>query len=439
MALAVMMTVSMVSKDALASGSYYSTDDGNATSTPSIEEPGSTTYDAEPQEDVKTYSITVGQKIKLGYSTEGRNHNYKSSDTAYVEVDTNGMVAGVGVGDAKIIHEWTTGGFLSPTITNTETFKIEVTAGQYTITYDLNGGTGTTPDSVTGTSGDLITVPGGDGISREGYELLGWAKVRDASSVSSGVQPTIYSLGSEFVISDAQTLYAVWANNAHAQRGIIKIAIRNDGNVPDEPSIQNASYEFLAGPSDNQGINANNVLEYFSPAHTVSGVANVKNALQDSFYSYVNGKNSNNRYWNNETQYVEWYVIKYQGGDGGDNCWHIDGVVREKSKVNLRYNRNGATGGLAPDGKQYFKGDFAKVEQGTLTKDGYTFIGWNTEADGTGKDYQAGDSIEMLNETILYAKWQRDESKTKKLSYTVEYYRDDVIDSTKTQAVEKDV
>lgn len=41
----------------------------------------------------------------------------------------------------------------------------------------------------------------------------------------------------------------------------------------------------------------------------------------------------------------------------------------------------------------------------TFTNEGYYFAGWNTMADGTGKTYAAGDTIELYNDTTLYAIW----------------------------------
>jgi uncharacterized repeat protein (TIGR02543 family) len=42
----------------------------------------------------------------------------------------------------------------------------------------------------------------------------------------------------------------------------------------------------------------------------------------------------------------------------------------------------------------------------TFTKSGYAFAGWNTEAGGTGTDYNAGDTFTVpANNITLYAKW----------------------------------
>ena len=43
--------------------------------------------------------------------------------------------------------------------------------------------------------------------------------------------------------------------------------------------------------------------------------------------------------------------------------------------------------------------------QGTLKRDGYTFSGWNTQADGKGETYQPGETFTIDGNTTLYAVW----------------------------------
>src|SRR5690606_2815399 len=46
-------------------------------------------------------------------------------------------------------------------------------------------------------------------------------------------------------------------------------------------------------------------------------------------------------------------------------------------------------------------------DAGTLVRTGYTFGGWNTEASGTGTNYNAGANYTMpAANTTLYAKWE---------------------------------
>lgn len=42
----------------------------------------------------------------------------------------------------------------------------------------------------------------------------------------------------------------------------------------------------------------------------------------------------------------------------------------------------------------------------TIKRDGYEFIGWNTQPDGTGEKYEDGDTIYLSTNTALYAQWK---------------------------------
>ena len=73
------------------------------------------------------------------------------------------------------------------------------------------------------------------------------------------------------------------------------------------------------------------------------------------------------------------------------------------------YDGNGSTGGTVPaDGNSYEEGDTVTVlgNTGSLVKTGYTFNGWNNQANGEGMDYVADDTFTMGAEDVtLYAKW----------------------------------
>jgi len=73
----------------------------------------------------------------------------------------------------------------------------------------------------------------------------------------------------------------------------------------------------------------------------------------------------------------------------------------------VTYDANTGTGDVPEDANDYEEGDAVTVlGQGTLTKGGYTFGGWNTEADGSGATYQEGDDFLMgAADVTLYAIW----------------------------------
>ena len=43
----------------------------------------------------------------------------------------------------------------------------------------------------------------------------------------------------------------------------------------------------------------------------------------------------------------------------------------------------------------------------TFTREGYTFAGWNSKADGSGNTYAAGQEVSWINNVTLYAIWTK--------------------------------
>jgi uncharacterized repeat protein (TIGR02543 family) len=73
----------------------------------------------------------------------------------------------------------------------------------------------------------------------------------------------------------------------------------------------------------------------------------------------------------------------------------------------VTYNTNGATGGAAP-ASQTKTQDVPltlATNSGNLVRTGFTFAGWNTAANGLGRDYVAGESYTANVPVTLYAKW----------------------------------
>ena len=85
-----------------------------------------------------------------------------------------------------------------------------------------------------------------------------------------------------------------------------------------------------------------------------------------------------------------------------------EGHAEEKA-YDLAYDLNGS------EDKQTV--DFATVEHVTETevtadkpaRKGYSFVGWNTAADGSGTSYEAGAKVELSAPVTLYAQWKKDE------------------------------
>ncbi|MCC8122710.1 MAG: InlB B-repeat-containing protein, partial [Oscillospiraceae bacterium] len=74
--------------------------------------------------------------------------------------------------------------------------------------------------------------------------------------------------------------------------------------------------------------------------------------------------------------------------------------------VSVLYDANGGTGSHADVGipieTEY---TILSPEDIGISRPGYTFVGWNTQPNGTGTAYQPGDTVVVTEDLILYAQW----------------------------------
>ncbi|HTT71824.1 MAG TPA: InlB B-repeat-containing protein [Anaeromyxobacteraceae bacterium] len=92
-------------------------------------------------------------------------------------------------------------------------------------------------------------------------------------------------------------------------------------------------------------------------------------------------------------------VLVACGGSGGGGG---------ASTFTVTYNANGATSGSAPvDSNKYTQGQQVDVlGPGSLARTGYSFGGWNTQANGSGQTVTAGQTLSMGTSNLtLYAMW----------------------------------
>ncbi|MEI3281921.1 MAG: InlB B-repeat-containing protein [Enterocloster sp.] len=253
----------------------------------------------------------------------------------------------------------------------------------------------------------MITFPeytGDKGIYSEGdWHFVGWSTDSQANEAGDGhYTQTVYRPGDTYRIPDDRQsdidFYAIWAQeNVKAN-----FYIRLDGTIPTEPQSH-------AHSSYTTGITIPGALKSATfYTNSTEGVSSqlAKQPAESQIREQLRAKNIN---YNSETQYILWYVIKYEN-DGGDNHnWHVDGVLLDKEKVNLAYNPNCNTGewigGTMPDGSQYIRGAEATVSDKTPERHGYTFVGWNTAADGSGTSYDRSAQFTINEDTTLYAQW----------------------------------
>ena len=119
-----------------------------------------------------------GTLVKSDATFAGWNTAANESGTSHAAASTFAITA-----DTVLHAQWTTS---TPSIT-------------HTLTYDSNGGTGTSPKDAQHTSGSIVTVLASPSPTRSGYSFGGW------SLTSTGVAVTSFTMP-----ANIPTLYAKW-------------------------------------------------------------------------------------------------------------------------------------------------------------------------------------------------------------------------------------
>lgn len=99
----------------------------------------------------------------------------------------------------------------------------------------------------------------------------------------------------------------------------------------------------------------------------------------------------------------------------GTTIPYLNGYWGDKVETfNLTLEPNGADGDVVsvdvPAGTEVPMPDMTSEDEAIFTRDGYDFIGWNTNADGTGTMYENGATITVTENITLYAQWDNHSS-----------------------------
>ncbi|MCR4691072.1 MAG: InlB B-repeat-containing protein [Lachnospiraceae bacterium] len=124
---------------------------------------------------------------------------------------------------------------------------------------------------------------------------------------------------------------------------------------------------------------------------------------------------------------LSWEVKDAKGGLGKVSIKAIEFLDADKNPVSLEeqtlsdkrekfsvvFRGNGGEGTM--DSQMFQNGDQPVLKKCGFTRNGYTFTGWNTKADGSGTAYSDGAKLdypgaEEAEEVILYAQWKKQET-----------------------------
>lgn len=114
-----------------------------------------------------------------------------------------------------------------------------------------------------------------------------------------------------------------------------------------------------------------------------------------SRYLYSNKELLEKNFYSDATFIAQY---RYVGGESVDD------------EYDVIYEPNFTGGGVPRTQGSYDKGETVTVSENKwFDRDGYIFVGWNTEADGTGDSYDPDDTFKMPGRDVyLYAQWQKE-------------------------------
>ena len=173
-------------------------------------------------------------------------------------------------------------------------------------------------------------------------------------------------------------------------------------------------------------VDVNGVLTVEGAVYTTATGANITSSEGTGKYVQVGAPGTSNKTYQfnqNSKEYigVDITPAKLHNADGtytetatanaGDIINYVNGVWGGEAPVELTvtFEANGSAEypveGMMPPQTVTEKTDTA-LTANTFTREGYNFTGWNTAADGTGTSYADGATVNLSENTTLYAQWE---------------------------------
>lgn len=242
------------------------------------------------------------------------------------------------------------------------------TGNMQPLTYHGNGATGGNTAAQSGKTGDELTT-NANGFTRDGYTFVRWDTAKDGSGTAYGEGKN--GVGRYTMKPAGNDLYAIWQANPAS------IQYRDD-------------YGATGSTPDTTGVTGQNVTiaqnGFTRPGYTFTGWARDRRtdpSLQPGGrYTLTPGTTTLWAQWKADPAH-----LIYNANTGSTSqTRRTDGVVDQTLTVIAN----------------------------PFTRSGYTFTGWNTQADGRGKAYAAGNGFRLVadaksnpvNTSVLYAQWR---------------------------------
>ncbi len=303
-------------------------------------------------------SLTANGYTKTGYTFAGWNTQYDGGGTAYTDGQTVSNLASEEGGMVTLFAQWR--------------------ANHYTIRFDGNTADGgsTLDQPMTYDQAASLTT---NGYTKTGYNFMDWNTQPNGGGTAYTDGETVSNLTS--AEGETVTLYAQWRANNYT--------IRFDGNTADGGSTldQPMTYDQAASLTINGYTKTGYTFTSWNTQADGGGT------------TYTDGQNVSNltpEEGGTVTLFAQWRANNYT----------------------IQFDGNTADGGSTPDQPMTYD-QAASLTINGYTKTGYTFTGWNTQADGGGTAYTDGEAVSNLTSEnegtfILYAQWRAN-------SYTLKF------------------
>lgn len=201
-------------------------------------------------------------------------------------------------------------------------------------------------------------------LTRPGHTQLGWSQDSQATQAQAEVT----------MVEGGMTVYAVWVGNPVLTYDTNKPNTWN-GQMPSTPASVSVAYNTAAADGsgwqsgDTSKIRGYRFLGWYAGPQDDSGLYDWNTLLTG-----------------NVTVYAHW----------------------QRLQANVVYDANGGTGSHGTTtGWQYSDVTVPSDTSKSFKRDGYVFLGWDTQADGNGTAYKDGSQVPLQDKDItLYAQWQ---------------------------------
>ena len=364
-------------------------------------------------------ALNYGDKWELKDIKATKGHYYVK--TTYSEYGVDGKKVGtsgtIGEHGVSLYPEW-----------NTKVLGIH-----YHRNYNASDTTTANQSAKYGVDGQKLDAnPWG----RAGYAFLGWSTDKNATKAEYSNQQSVSNDWIDTKYPNIH-LYAVWKPYT------LTVRYHNDG-AQKWTSYANGDAEINVEGKD---VVETETVKYDEDyAHSEYGLLDVgrfaRNGYHDNGNWKIGSKTSTNKVKdasntlpNSKGQGLATYLGVINAFEKGDVTVDLYPELIANTYT-VKYNGNGENSGTTPSSSHTY--DTAKnLTANGYVKNGYQFVGWNTQANGSGTSYSDKQSVKNLTATnggtvTLYAQW-------KPYTLTIRYHGDGALKDGSTNVSGKDV